>query len=131
MTTEAAIAAIAHPTRRAILQLILDAERPAGDIASRFRVTGPAISQHLRVLREAGLVTERRQGTRRLYRAHAAGLDELRRELDRFWGDRLQRLKSAVESASDGGSPAAGRDPSASRAAAAAGRLRRKEEGAR
>ena len=92
---------MAHPTRRAILQLVLDRERHAGDIASRFPVTGPAISQHLRVLREAGLVEERRAGTRRLYRARSAGLDELRRELERFWGDRLHRLKSTVESEGD------------------------------
>jgi DNA-binding transcriptional ArsR family regulator len=97
MDTEAAITAIAHPTRRAILQLVLDGERPAGEIASRFDVTGPAISQHLRVLREAGLVAERRDGTRRLYRARAAGLDALRRELEGFWTSRLDRLRATVE----------------------------------
>jgi DNA-binding transcriptional ArsR family regulator len=97
MDTEAAITAIAHPTRRAILQLVLDGERPAGEIASRFSVTGPAISQHLRVLREAGLIVERRDGTRRLYRARTAGLDALRRELEVFWTSRLDRLKAYVE----------------------------------
>ncbi len=68
-----------------------------GQIASRFDVTRPAISQHLRVLVNAGLVTERRQGTRRLYRARPEGLAGLRGFLDEFWGERLLRLKHAAE----------------------------------
>src|SRR5262249_20403651 len=77
--------ALADPRRRAILRLVRDVERPAGDIAAHFpEVTGPAISQHLRVLREAGLLAERRAGTRRLYRVRPEGLHELREWLREF-----------------------------------------------
>src|SRR4051812_50193948 len=69
--------AIAQPKRRAILQLLARGELSAGDVASRFDVTPPAISQHLKVLREAGLISERRDGTRRLYTVRAQGLDDL------------------------------------------------------
>ena len=72
-------------------------ELPAGEIARRFDVTRPAISQHLAVLREAGLVTERRQGTSRIYRARPAGAAELRNWLDTFWDDGLARLRAAAE----------------------------------
>src|SRR5918992_4039910 len=89
--------AIAEPRRRAILQLVRDDERTAGDIADHFDVTRPAISQHLRVLREAELVSERRDGTRRWYRANDEGFDALRRDLDEFWGDALERLKKEAE----------------------------------
>jgi DNA-binding transcriptional ArsR family regulator len=92
------LTALADPRRRAILRLVRDAERPAGAIAAHFPdVTGPAISQHLRVLREAGLVAERRSGTRRLYRARPQGLRELRAWLRDFWGDALEDLKDAAE----------------------------------
>ncbi|HYZ91423.1 MAG TPA: metalloregulator ArsR/SmtB family transcription factor [Actinomycetota bacterium] len=94
---EAALKAIAEPRRRAILQLVRDAERSAGEIAREFEVTRPAISQHLRVLKEAGLVNERRDGTRRLYRARPEGLRELRRFLEEFWDAALRRLKAAAE----------------------------------
>ena len=76
---------------------MLDRELAAGEIASHFEVTRPAISQHLAVLREAGLVSERREGTRRLYRARPEGLEELRRFLDGFWSFGLQRLRRAAE----------------------------------
>ena len=72
-------------------------ELSAGRIASHFEVTRPAISQHLRVLKEAGLLTERRLGTRRLYRARPEGLTELRAFLEGFWEDHLERLKLAAE----------------------------------
>lgn len=75
---DAALKAIAEPRRREILRLVTSRELPAGRIASHFEVTRPAISQHLRVLLDAGLLTERRQGTRRLYRARPEGLAELR-----------------------------------------------------
>ena len=75
---DAALRAIAEPRRREILRLVRQTEMPAGTIASHFEVTRPAISQHLRVLLDAGLLTERRQGTRRLYRARPEGLTELR-----------------------------------------------------
>jgi DNA-binding transcriptional ArsR family regulator len=95
---EAALKAIAEPRRQAILRLVWDRELTAGDIADRFDVTRPAISQHLRVLKEASLVAERRDGTRRLYRARPEVVDDLRRFLDDFWASGLERLRDAVES---------------------------------
>jgi DNA-binding transcriptional ArsR family regulator len=89
--------AIAEPRRRAILELVTRHELPAGEIAARFDVTRPAISQHLTVLKEAGLVVERRDGTRRLYRARPEALAELRAFLDRLWGDALDAFKSRAE----------------------------------
>lgn len=94
---DAALDALADPRRREILRLVRDAELPAGEIASRFDVTRPAISQHLAVLRAAGLVTERRDGVRRLYRARPEALDEVRGWLEAFWDDNLDRLKAAAE----------------------------------
>jgi DNA-binding transcriptional ArsR family regulator len=94
---EAVLKAIAEPRRRAILRLVSDTELPAGSIAVHFDVTRPAISQHLGVLKEAGLVSERRDGTRRLYRARPEGLLEVRAFLDGFWGDRLEALKREAE----------------------------------
>lgn len=90
--------AIAEPRRRDILSLVHEAELTSGEIAARFpQVTPPAISQHLKVLAEAGLVSVRRQGTRRLYRARPEGLAEVRRYLEAFWDDSLQQLKAAAE----------------------------------
>jgi DNA-binding transcriptional ArsR family regulator len=96
---EAAIRAIAEPRRREILRLVRDNERPAGEIAAHFEgeVTRPAISQHLRVLKEAGLVDERRNGTRRLYRARPEALEDLRAFLEAFWDQSLLSLKDAAE----------------------------------
>ena len=94
---DAALRAIAEPNRRRILVLVRDDELSAGEIAAHFDVTRPAVSQHLTVLKEAGLVSERRDGTRRLYRARAAALEELRKFLEEFWDDRLARLKSEAE----------------------------------
>lgn len=94
---EAALKAIAEPRRQAILRLVRDRERTAGEIARRFDVTRPAVSQHLRVLKEAGLVTERRDGTRRWYRARPETLRDLQRFLERFWDVRLERLKAVAE----------------------------------
>ena len=94
---EAALKALVEPRRRAILTLVRDTERTAGEIAQRFDVTRPAISQHLSVLKEAGLVSERRDGTRRFYRARPEGLRELQRFLEQFWKEGLQRLKEAAE----------------------------------
>ncbi|MBI3972110.1 MAG: helix-turn-helix transcriptional regulator [Chloroflexi bacterium] len=92
-----AIRAIAEPRRREILRLIRDQELPAGQIAAHFAVTRPAISQHLRVLKDAGLVAERREGTRRLYRARPERIAELKSFLEDFWDDSLTRLKQAAE----------------------------------
>src|SRR5436853_4970564 len=94
---ESALKAIAAPNRRAILALVRDGELSAGEIASHFDVTRPAISQHLNVLKEAGLVNERRNGTRRLYRARPEGLVELKDFLEEFWDVRLQALKREAE----------------------------------
>lgn len=94
---EQALRAIAEPRRRSILRLVSEAELSAGEIAANFEVTRPAISQHLTVLREAGLVSERRDGARRLYRARPEGLADLRTFLDDFWAEGLARLKAAAE----------------------------------
>jgi len=94
---DAAIAALVEPRRRQILALIRDEERTAGAIAAQFDVTRPAISQHLAVLRACGLVTERREGTRRWYRARPEGTAELRAWIDTFWDDGLARLAIAAE----------------------------------
>ena len=89
--------AIAEPRRREILMLIRAEELAAGEIAAHFDVTRPAISQHLQVLTAAGLVSMRKQGTRRLYQARPEGLADLRAFLETFWDDRLLRLKQAAE----------------------------------
>jgi DNA-binding transcriptional ArsR family regulator len=94
---EAALRAIAEPNRRRILELVADGERSAGEIASEFPITRPGVSQHLTVLKDAGLVTERREGTKRLYSVRAEGFDDLKTFLETFWGDRLERLKIAAE----------------------------------
>jgi DNA-binding transcriptional ArsR family regulator len=94
---EAALKAIAAPRRRQILALVRDGELSAGEIAARFDVTRPAVSQHLTVLKEAGLVSERRNGTKRLYQARPEGLAELKAFLEEFWGDRLEALKREAE----------------------------------
>jgi DNA-binding transcriptional ArsR family regulator len=94
---EAALKAIAAEPRRRILTLVRDDELSAGEIAAHFDVTRPAVSQHLNVLKEAGLVSERRNGTRRLYRARPDGLVELRKFLEEFWSPRLEALKREAE----------------------------------
>lgn len=94
---EEAIRAIAEPNRRRILQLVTAKELSAGEIASRFEITRPAISQHLGVLREAGLVSERREGTRRLYSLRPEGFADLKSFLEAFWDEGLERLKEAAE----------------------------------
>ena len=97
MSMDAALDALAEPNRRAILRLVRDEELPAGAIASHFDVSRPAISQHLKVLRDAGLVEERRDGTRRLYRARAEGFVDVARFIDQFWSVNLDRLKAEAE----------------------------------
>ena len=94
---ETALRALSDPGRRRILALVRDEEHSAGEIAAEFTVSWPAVSQHLRVLKEAGLVTERREGTRRFYRARPEGLDDVRAFLDEFWDDKLKNLKREVE----------------------------------
>lgn len=90
-------AALGERRRRQILTLVRDAEMGAGEIATHFEISRPAVSQHLSVLRDAGLVAERREGTRRIYRARPEGLAGLRDFLDSFWTERLARLKLAAE----------------------------------
>jgi DNA-binding transcriptional ArsR family regulator len=92
-----AIDAISHPGRRAMLGLVLDRELPVSELADRVGLSQPAASQHLKVLREAGLVRQRVDGRRRLYRVDGEGLEQLRRELDAFWGPALAALKDSAE----------------------------------
>ena len=95
-----ALKAVADPTRRAILRLVRDGELPAGKIAERFPgMTRPAVSQHLRVLSDAGLVDVRAEGNRRLYRWRPEGLSDAAAFLDEMWADKLTRLKLAAERA--------------------------------
>jgi DNA-binding transcriptional ArsR family regulator len=94
---EQALRAIANPRRRAMLELVWDRERGASEIAELSGLTRPAASQHLKVLRDAGLVTVRVAGNQRLYRSDRVRLEELREALDAFWGDRLGRLRAEVE----------------------------------
>jgi DNA-binding transcriptional ArsR family regulator len=94
---QATLEALAEPHRREILALVRERELAAGEIAANFDVTRPAISQHLGVLRQAGLLSERREGTRRLYRARPEGLTDLREFLDEFWTNRLDALQREAE----------------------------------
>ena len=94
---EAALKAMSDPTRREILRLVQTEEKPAGEIASNFSISRPAISQHLAVLKSPGLIDERRAGVKRLYRTRVEGMAELKAFLEMFWDVRLDRLKAAVE----------------------------------
>jgi DNA-binding transcriptional ArsR family regulator len=89
--------ALADPTRRTIFERLRSGPRPVGEIAAGLPVSRPAVSQHLRVLRHARLVRERRMGTRRIYSVDPQGLAELRAYLDEFWGEALARFKASVE----------------------------------
>jgi DNA-binding transcriptional ArsR family regulator len=94
---QSTLQAINHPYRREILRLVWDAERSSRDIASHFDVTWQAVSHNLRVLREAGLVSERREGTRRLYRAVRDQLGPLEPLLRDFWRADLEQLGRVIE----------------------------------
>jgi DNA-binding transcriptional ArsR family regulator len=89
--------AISNPRRREILRLVWDRELTAGEIASRFDVSWPAVSQSLAILRQAGLVTERRDANRRYYRAQRAALGPLRRAVEQMWVEDLATLRDAVK----------------------------------
>lgn len=92
------IQAMAEPTRLSILQMVRGTEMSAGDIARRFRgITRPAVSQHLGVLKKAGLLSERREGTRRIYSLRPEGFAPLKDFLEEFWNPRLQKLKAVSE----------------------------------
>ncbi len=96
--TDETLRALAEPRRRAILRLVARDELAAGEIAAAFEVTRTAISQHLTVLKNAGLLAERRDGTRRLYRARPEGLAGLRQFLDEMWASSLDTARRLVES---------------------------------
>jgi len=92
------MAALADPTRRAIFELLREGPRPVGELARDLPVSRPAVSQHLRVLKEAGLVSERKNGTRRLYRIEPDAVAALRAYFDEFWSQALDAFKAAAES---------------------------------
>ena len=96
---DAVLRALADPHRRQILRLVQHGELAAGQIAEHFTLTQQAVSLHLGVLRKAGLLNERREGTRRLYSLRAEALTPVRALLGEFWPDALGRLKKAVETA--------------------------------
>lgn len=89
--------ALGDPTRRAIFECIVTRPRAVGELASELPVSRPAVSQHLKVLKEAGLVFDRPHGTRRIYQANPDGLIALRADLDRFWTQTLTTFKAIVE----------------------------------
>ena len=91
------MSALGDPTRRAIFELLADGPRPVGEIARELPITRPAVSQHLRVLKEAGLVIDRQRGTRRLYQLNPDGVDALRAYFDGFWNRALAAYKQAAE----------------------------------
>ena len=92
-----ALDALADGTRRSVFEQLRDGPLSVGDLAARLPVSRPAVSQHLRVLKKAGLVSDRRAGTRRLYRVEPEGIAELRDYLDELWDQALAAFKQAVE----------------------------------
>jgi DNA-binding transcriptional ArsR family regulator len=98
MRSEAAFAALAEPRRRAMLLLVRDRPRSVNEIAAHFDISQQAVSQHLQVLREAGLVAVRAEGQRRLYVVRPEGLDAVREFMAKLWPEGLGRLKTDVES---------------------------------
>jgi len=93
--------ALADPTRRTILELVIARPRAVGELAAQLPVTRPAVSQHLKLLKSAGLVLDHAEGTRRIYRVDRTGLAELRTQLDRFWNQALANFKEIVEHAEE------------------------------
>jgi DNA-binding transcriptional ArsR family regulator len=93
-----ALAALADPTRRTVLERLRNGAKPVGEIADGLPVSRPAVSQHLKVLKDAQLVTEYRQGTRRFYAIDTQGLEAVRKYLDGFWDEALTRFKTFAES---------------------------------
>ena len=97
MTTyQNGFSALADPTRREIFELLARRPRPVGELAEGLPVSRPAVSQHLKVLRDAGLVTDTREGSRRLYRVNPQGVAGMREYLDRFWNDALGAFETAA-----------------------------------
>ncbi len=97
MTYRNAWTALADPTRRQVFERLKEGRRPVGEIARGLPVSRPAVSQHLKVLKEAGLVREERDGTRRIYQIDPQGLGQLRQWLDQFWNIALDAFKAEVE----------------------------------
>ena len=93
--------AISNPTRRKILRLVWDQELPARDIADQFTVSWPAVSQNLKILKQADLLTERRSGVKRFYRANKGAAEPIEQVLKAMWQDDLQTLKDIIESKTD------------------------------
>ena len=89
--------ALGDPTRRAIFASVVERPRPVGELARELPISRPAVSQHLKVLKDAGLVIDRRDGNRRIYRADPDGLAALRAQLERFWTQALANYKAIVE----------------------------------
>jgi DNA-binding transcriptional ArsR family regulator len=102
MANEARIlAALADPTRRKIFERLAKGARPVGELARGLPVSRPAVSQHLQVLKSAGLVTDRAEGTRRVYQIDPSGLGAMRKWLDRFWDGALASFQAEVERSED------------------------------
>jgi DNA-binding transcriptional ArsR family regulator len=97
---DSSLSALADPTRREIFERLGRGPRAVGELAAGLPVSRPAVSQHLRVLKDAGLVSDEQVGTRRVYRIEPAGLGELRDWVDGFWKDALASFKTAVENES-------------------------------
>jgi len=97
MTNALAFAALADPTRREVFERLARGPLPVGELARGLPVSRPAVSQHLKVLKEAGLVTDRPDGTRRVYQIDPQGLGQIRAWLDRFWDEALDAFKAEVE----------------------------------
>ena len=95
--TDRALAAIADPTRRQVFERLAAGPRSVGELAQGLPVSRPAVSQHLKVLKDAGLVADRAEGTRRVYEIDPHGLGALRAWLDQFWGDALAAFKAEAE----------------------------------
>src|SRR5262249_24111403 len=96
-----ALSALSDPTRRALFERVLEAPRAVGELARSLPVSQPAVSQHLKVLKEAGLIAERREGTRRIYSADAAALGELRAYVDEMWRNALEGFAARAERESE------------------------------
>jgi DNA-binding transcriptional ArsR family regulator len=97
-------AALGDPTRRSIFERLAERPQAVGELARELPVSRPAVSQHLKVLKEAGLVVGRREGNRRIYQLHTRGISALRADLDRFWTQALSAYKEAVEQRAEEGS---------------------------
>jgi DNA-binding transcriptional ArsR family regulator len=89
--------ALGDPHRRAIVELLAEGDRSVRELADALPISRPAVSRHLRLLKDAGLVTDRPEGTRRLYRLHDEGIEAVRRYLEEVWGDATARFKLAAE----------------------------------